>query len=154
MRQCRGIWRSARVATFLRIAVGCGINSPPKCSDISPVSGDARNIMKLEVPVIVVLGERKLSLAEVLSIAPGGIIEIPKSADAELELRVNNRIVGTGRAVKVGENFGIRISQISSRPAGCAAHAEASIAGESPSGTTDGGGLSAEALAEAMLAGQ
>lgn len=145
---------SALAVTILGNAGGCCINSPLKCSDIPPVSGDARNIMKLEVPVIVVLGERKLSLAEVLSIAPGGIIEIPKSADAELELRVNNRIVGTGRAVKVGENFGIRISQISSRPAGCVARVETSIDGESPSGAADDDGISAEALAEAMLAGQ
>ncbi|MBL8765117.1 MAG: FliM/FliN family flagellar motor switch protein [Phycisphaerae bacterium] len=69
-------------------------------------------VLKLEVPVIVLLGERRLPLGEVTSFIPGAIIELPKNADSELELRVNNKPVGTGRAVKVGENFGLRISFI------------------------------------------
>lgn len=74
------------------------------------MASDLDTILKLEVPVIVVLGERTLPLHDVMGLAPGAIIELPKPADAELELRVNNKPVGIGRAVKVGENFGIRLS--------------------------------------------
>lgn len=74
------------------------------------MASDLDTILKLEVPVIVVLGERTLPLHDVVGLAPGAIIELPKPADAELELRVNNKPVGIGRAVKVGENFGIRLS--------------------------------------------
>lgn len=69
-------------------------------------------ILALEVPIVVRLGTRTLRVSEVTALAPGSIIEIPKSADTELDLMVNNQVVGTGLAVKVGENFGIRISTI------------------------------------------
>jgi flagellar motor switch protein FliN len=73
---------------------------------------DLAGVLRLEVPVIVRLGERSMDLGEVLGIVPGAIIELPKNVDAELDLLVNNKQVGTGVAVKVGENFGIRITYI------------------------------------------
>ncbi len=73
---------------------------------------DLRAILQLEVPLIVLLGSRHLKVSEVVSLIPGAIIELPKRAEDELELMVNNKIVGTGKAVKFGENFGIRISFI------------------------------------------
>jgi flagellar motor switch protein FliN len=69
-------------------------------------------ILRMEVPVIVKLAERKLSMSEVMRIGTGAIIEFFKSNDEPLELLINNKTVGVGEAVKVGENFGIRITQI------------------------------------------
>ncbi|MFI4897294.1 MAG: FliM/FliN family flagellar motor switch protein [Phycisphaerales bacterium JB059] len=71
---------------------------------------------KLEVPIIVRLGAREMPVREVLALVPGSIIELPKQADEELDLLVNNRRIGTGTAVKIGENFGIRISYVGSDP--------------------------------------
>lgn len=76
------------------------------------MSSDLRAILALEVPVIVRVGERVLTLGEVISLVPGAIIELAKHADDELDLLVNNKQIGTGTAVKVGENFGLRISFI------------------------------------------
>src|SRR4051812_49415305 len=73
---------------------------------------DLKAALRLEVPVIVRLGERPMSLGEVIGLAPGSIVELPKNAEAELDLLVNNKQIGTGTAVKVGENFGLRISYI------------------------------------------
>lgn len=73
---------------------------------------DLRRILTLEVPIIVQLGQRLLSLRDVISLIPGAIIELPKAASEELELLVNNKVVGTGTAVKVGENFGLKIMHI------------------------------------------
>ena len=69
-------------------------------------------ILALEVPVIVQIAERIMTVDEVTSMAPGTIIDLPKSADDDLEIRVNNKVIGTGTAVKVGENYGIRVSYI------------------------------------------
>lgn len=68
----------------------------------------------LEVPIIVRLGEREMPVREVLNLVPGSIIELPKSADEELDLLVNNRPIGSGTAVKIGENFGIRLTYVGS----------------------------------------
>lgn len=76
------------------------------------MSSDLKAILGLEVPLIVLLGERHMKLSEITSLIPGAIIELPKLADEELEVLVNNKPVGTGMPVKVGENFGVRISYI------------------------------------------
>lgn len=69
-----------------------------------------QQVLRLDVPVVVRLGERTVPLSDVLSWVPGALIELPKKADSELELFINNRHVGFGTAVKVGENFGIRLT--------------------------------------------
>lgn len=68
--------------------------------------------MRLRVPVIVEIGRRTMSLSEVLTLGPGAIIELDKSADDDLTMRVSNMPVGGGEAIKVGENFGMRINDI------------------------------------------
>jgi flagellar motor switch protein FliN/FliY len=73
---------------------------------------DLRSILTLEVPLIVLLGERRVRVAEVTAWVPGAIVEIPKHAEEELQILINNKVIGTGVAVKVGENFGVRITYI------------------------------------------
>jgi flagellar motor switch protein FliN/FliY len=75
-------------------------------------STNLQRILRLNVPVIVKLAERKLSLSEVLRLGTGAIIEFSKRNDEPLELLINNKAVALGETVKVGENFGIRITQI------------------------------------------
>jgi len=74
------------------------------------MKSDIRSILKLEVPLIVRIAERSMHVDEVVQWVPGMIIEMAKSADEELELLVNNVPIGVGSAVKITENFGIRIT--------------------------------------------
>jgi flagellar motor switch protein FliN/FliY len=78
----------------------------------APSGSDLQRILHMQVPVIVKLAERKLTLAEVMRLGPGAIIEFMKSNDEPLELLINNKPIGLGDAVKVGENFGLKINQI------------------------------------------
>ena len=73
---------------------------------------ELQTILKLAVPVIVQVGTRKAPLEEILMLGPGAILELEKPAEEELTLMVNNKTIGSGTAVKVGENFGIRISAV------------------------------------------
>ncbi len=110
---------------------------------------ELKAIMKLEVPLIVEIGRRRMTVSQVTSLAPGAIIELPKPAEDELEILVNNKPVGTGLAVKVGENFGVRIAfvgDLQQRILALGARKPAPAEGK----TDD----EAAALAEALLAGQ
>ena len=84
----------------------------PRPAKSDPGQGDVGRILRLQVPVIVKLAERKLMLSEVLRLGTGAIIEFFKRSDEPLELLINNKPIGVGETVKVGENFGLRISQI------------------------------------------
>lgn len=86
--------------------------APPALRPSPPSAGDLQRILRLEVPVIVKLAERKLTLGEVMRLGAGAIIEFSKSSDEPLELLINNKAIGVGEAVKVGENFGLKITQI------------------------------------------
>ena len=73
---------------------------------------DLDAILSLEVPLIVEVASRKMSLAEAVNLVHGAIIEFPQSSEGDLRVLVNNKPVGSGSAVKVGENFGVKISRI------------------------------------------
>lgn len=123
------------------------------------MASDLRSILALEVPILVLLGERQMRMSDVMALVPGAIIELPKSSEEELELLANNKPVGTGVAVKVGENFGLRITYIGDiqervRALGAAGAGGGGGGGAGAGGGGGGGDLSAEALAEQMLAGQ
>jgi flagellar motor switch protein FliN/FliY len=90
--------------------------APPRASaDKSPVpTGELQRILRLEVPVIVQLAERSMALSAILNFSSGSIIEFDQPADSELDLMINNKCIGQGQAVKVGENFGLRVTHIGS----------------------------------------
>ncbi|MFH1748867.1 MAG: FliM/FliN family flagellar motor switch protein, partial [Planctomycetota bacterium] len=67
---------------------------------------------RLQVPVIVQLAVRNMSIAEIRQFATGAIIEFEKSVDDNLDLLINNRLIGSGICVKIGEHFGLRVSGI------------------------------------------
>jgi flagellar motor switch protein FliN/FliY len=79
-----------------------------------PDTPEVHRLLEIEVPVIVQLGMRRLTVGEVMRLGVGAIIEFNKSAEEELDLLANNKAIGKGHAVKVGENFGIKISAIGS----------------------------------------
>ena len=92
----------------------CGQEWPqgPVLADKYLMKPEKSPIRDLEVPLIVQIASRSMLVKDVVGLEPGSIIEFPRSADQDLEILVNNKSVGLGSAVKVGENFGIRINAI------------------------------------------
>jgi flagellar motor switch protein FliN/FliY len=90
------------------------LDTPQRPAARQRPQGPVDRVLKLRVPVIVRLAERKMRLSEVLTISAGSIVEFEKPFDASLDLLVNNKQVGQGQAVKVGEQFGLRVVTIGS----------------------------------------
>ncbi len=120
---------------------------------------DIETILKIEVPVIVQIAERWMPVEDVMNISPGAILELPKRADDDLDILVNNIQVGVGNAVKVGENFGIRVTNIGDvqqRVEALGGEKSESAENDTYGGGEGGGGAEmsdeeAAALAEQML---
>jgi flagellar motor switch protein FliN/FliY len=89
-------------------------SAPPPAPAYSslPPAPELERILRLRVPVIVQLAEREMPISAVRDLSVGAIIEFEKSVDSTLDLLVNNRLIGQGRCVKVGENFGLLISHV------------------------------------------
>lgn len=77
-----------------------------------PNRSSLRRTLTLSVPVIVKLAGQEMPVSKVLDFKIGSIIEFDQVFDADLELIVGNQVIGLGQAVKAGENFGLRITQI------------------------------------------
>ena len=69
-------------------------------------------LLHLPVPVVVKLAEKRIQLGQLLAIGPGAIVSFDKSCEDLLDLCVNNQLYARGEAVKIGEKFGLKISQI------------------------------------------
>lgn len=78
----------------------------------APVSPALARIRTLRVPLIAQLASRKLPLARIRRLSIGTILEFERNVEEPLELLANNRPIGRGIAVKIGENFGLRITAI------------------------------------------
>lgn len=72
------------------------------------------HVLQIKVRVRAILVEKEMDISSILSLVPGSILEFEKGFDQEIELHVSVQIVAKGYAVKVGENFGLRISSIPS----------------------------------------
>ncbi len=75
---------------------------------------DLARILNIQVPVIVRLAEKEVPMREVLNMSIGSIIEFDKSVEDLLELMVNDQPIGLGEAVKIGEKFGLKVTDIGS----------------------------------------
>lgn len=79
-----------------------------------PREARVERILPLAVSVFVTVAERAMPIEGIVEISAGTIIEFGVPFDAELTLRVGDQTIGYGQAVKVGENFGLRITRIAS----------------------------------------
>ena len=87
---------------------------PPPAEEAEAVPENVARILKIPVPLIVVLAEMEISFKDSLNLKEGSVIEFEKSSEEPLDLLVNNRKVGQGKVIKVGEHFGLRVDEIGS----------------------------------------
>lgn len=79
-----------------------------------PMSPSLERILRIHVPVHVNIAERTMDVSTIMELNVGSILEFNKAADSDLQLVVVNECIGSGQAVKVGENFGLQITTIGS----------------------------------------
>lgn len=73
---------------------------------------DLARIMDVKVEVTVELGRRRLSIAEVLQLAPNSVLEFFKRSDEPLDIRVGGRLVARGEAVVMADRYGVRVTEV------------------------------------------
>ena len=73
---------------------------------------DYSGLLDMEVEFIADLGETELSVAEVLKLEKGSIIDLKKPAGESVESYVNGRILGKGEVMVYEKNLAIRINEI------------------------------------------
>jgi flagellar motor switch/type III secretory pathway protein FliN len=71
-----------------------------------------RSLLRIPVPVVVTLAQKRQPLGRVIELSPGAILQFDKSCEEMLELFIGDRRIACGEAVKVGDKFGLRVTSI------------------------------------------
>lgn len=69
-------------------------------------------LLDMEVEFVSDLGETELSVAEILKLKKGSIIDLKKPAGESVESYVNGRILGKGEVMVYEKNLAIRINEV------------------------------------------
>lgn len=72
-------------------------------------------IEHVNVRVTVSLGETEIPISRLFALASGDVLPLDREADAPVDIRVNERVVARGVLVAVGDQFGVRITEIEAR---------------------------------------
>jgi flagellar motor switch protein FliN/FliY len=76
------------------------------------VPGGLELLHDVEMEVTAELGRTRMTVRDLLSLAPGAVIELDRLAGGPADLLVNGRLIARGEVVVIDENFGIRITEI------------------------------------------
>jgi len=83
-----------------------------------PLDGDEKTAVDLapvfDVPVNIsaVLGRTNLSVAQLLKLGPGAVLELDRKVGEAIDIYVNNRLVARGEVVVVDERLGVTMTEI------------------------------------------
>jgi flagellar motor switch protein FliN len=88
------------------------MNSTPPETVKSARSETLGLLMHVPLRLTVELGSCKMSVAEILKLGTGSIVELDRAANAPVELLVNNKPIARGEIVAVDESFGLRVTEL------------------------------------------
>lgn len=74
--------------------------------------GSLSLLRDVEMTLTVELGRTSMPVRDLLSLAPGSVIELDRAAGAPADLMVNGRLIARGEIVVVDEDYGLRITEI------------------------------------------
>lgn len=74
-----------------------------------------KSLLRIEASVAVTLASKELQVDRILSLVPGMMIQFDKSCDTPLLVEVDNQKIAQGDVVKIGDKFGLRVTEILNR---------------------------------------
>jgi len=81
-------------------------------SAVTGVLGNLELVKDVKMDVTVELGRTHLPLKEVLQLEDSSVIKLDRLAGEAVDLMVNGRLIAKGEVVVIGNNFGVKITQV------------------------------------------
>ena len=129
LQQVAGLFDGTTLAAALVVTVDAGATqaatpaqpAPVQAATFQPLAGpaapvvDPRRLQLLRdvvMGVSVELGRTRMTVRELLSLAPGAIVELDRAAGSPVDLLVNGTLMARGEVVVVDEEFAVRVTEI------------------------------------------
>lgn len=78
----------------------------------NPYSGNLNLLMGVQLDISVVIGRSKKKIKDIMDFGQGTVIELDKQTGAPAEIIVNGQLLAYGDVIVVGDNFGVRVTEI------------------------------------------
>lgn len=75
-------------------------------------AADLAPVFDVPVNISAVLGRANLSVAQLLQLAQGSVLELDRKVGEAIDIYVNNRLVARGEVVVVDERLGVTMTEI------------------------------------------
>lgn len=75
-------------------------------------AGQLDLIQAVKVQLAVSIGKSELTIAELFALKEGSIITLDQPTDAPVDIHLDGKLIGRGEIVVVGDNFGIRVTEL------------------------------------------
>ena len=80
----------------------------------SSVVGERLDLVgHVKVRLAVTLGTAELTIDKLFSLAANDVVSLDRDLEAPVDVRLNDKVIARGTLVAVGDNFGVRITEIS-----------------------------------------
>lgn len=94
-------------------------DAQPAVGSGAPLVHDRLDALKgVKVRVSVVAGHAETSIAQLLELKHGAVLGLDRSIGAGFSLVLEDRVIAVGELVAVGDQFGLRITELGPAPAG------------------------------------
>ena len=81
-------------------------------SEEDKIASDLAPVFDVPVNISAVLGKASMSVAQLLKLGAGSILELDRKVGEAIDIYVNNRLVARGEVVVVDERLGVTMTEI------------------------------------------
>ncbi|MBI4569764.1 MAG: FliM/FliN family flagellar motor switch protein [Planctomycetes bacterium] len=72
---------------------------------------DINRTLDVEIPVVINVAEKTMTVKDVLALQTGETIHLDRSTKQALPVVVNNQVIGAGKAVRIGGRLGVELTE-------------------------------------------
>ncbi len=87
---------------------------PRKGGDKPPGNWNIDLLLDVELPIVVSFGETEMQLKDILKFSVGSVIELEKSVNDPVVIKVNDKPIARGEVVMIDGNYGVKILEVES----------------------------------------
>lgn len=84
---------------------------------IDTFTGNLDLLLGVDLEVTADIGSVPLTIAQILALGAGSVVEFRKTVNEPIDLKVNGRTIARGEIVAVDGRFGLRLTEIIGAPA-------------------------------------
>lgn len=106
-----------QAACFVGVSLSAPLGGAGSAGPVRSGSWGIDMLRDVEMEVTCELGRTRMTVRQLLALAPGDVVELDRLAGAPADLLVNGTLLARGEVVVVDESFGLRITEIVTRDA-------------------------------------